>query len=598
MGKRRTTGKGLRTIAASFTVAVPAGARIRDRLRLSERDIEVLTAVGRHLGSHARADLAERIGIGNVAGKDNRRAERKKRLTAVSSSRWAGAMTRTSEDQYQLALRCLHDECASLRRAITTISKRLAVPCGTREGRVRGYADQDERWQKQRRLQVLTGRLARVEDRITMGRPAVTVGGRRLAKLRHTLADADLSEQQWRRQWEARRMFLTADGETGAPFGNYTITVDPGDGSVTIVLPEPLRHMANAPRGRCRLSSAVRFHHRREDWLDRVQANRAVRYDITYHPERDRWYLDASWSADTLAPPSPDQLTASGARLLSVDLNADHLAACVVDACGNPIGQPITIPTALSGPASRRDGRLRQAISELIRLAHRHGCAGFAIENLGFDDARATGRETMGRGRRGKSFRRTVAGIPTARFRERLRGMAYHRGLVVVAVDRAYTSKWGAQHWQRPLQQQTKQNTKQNTATRHHAAAVAIGRRAFGHGIRRRPGVTARHQRMAARRATGQTASRPTAHGTASPPRTAGTPHRGGKTCRDERPARAVPRTQDRSGCTRTQPRHGPRRCSHYRLIRLRTVSAPRVSQKFHDRCFRRQTASLNVSHT
>ncbi|MGP3960521.1 IS200/IS605 family accessory protein TnpB-related protein [Nonomuraea sp. 3N208] len=532
MSGRERAGKGLRTIAAPFTVAAPAGVRIRDRLRLSELDFEVLSAVGRHLGHHARADLAERIRIGDVTIAQNRRAERKKRLTAVSSSRWAGAMTRTSEDQYQLALRCLHDQRAGLRRAIATISKRLAVPCGQRKGRVRGYADQDERWQKQRRLQVLTARLARVQDRIDKGRPAIVAGGRRLAKARHNLTDANLSEQQWRRQWEARRIFLTADGETGAPFGNYTITVDPGDGSVTIVLPQPLRHLANAPRGRYQLAGTVRFHHRREEWLDRVQANRAVRYDITYDPERDRWYLDASWSADTPALPSPDQLAASGARLLSVDLNADHLAACVVDACGNPIGQPITIPTALSGPASRRDGRLRQAIGELIDLAHRHGCAGIAIENLGFADARATGRETMGRGRRGKSFRRTVAGIPTARFRERLRGMAYHRGLVVVAVDPAYTSRWGGQHWQRPLQQQTKQNN-ENTATRHHAAAVAIGRRAFGHGIRRRPGVTARHQRMATRRATGQTAPRPPAHGTASPPRTAGTPPEGGKTCRD-----------------------------------------------------------------
>ncbi|MDP4502147.1 transposase [Nonomuraea turcica] len=531
MGRRQRTGKRLRAIATSFTVAAPAGARIRDRLRLSERDVEVLTAVGRHLGRHARADLAERIRIGDVAIVQNR-AERKKGLTAVSSSRWAGAMTRTSEDQYQLSLRSLHDQRAGLRRAIATISKRLAVPCGKREGRVRGYADQEERWQKQRRLQVLTARLARVEDRIARGRPAIVAGGRQLAKLRHNLTDAELTEQQWRQRWDARRMFLTADGETGAPFGNYTITVDPGDSTVTIVLPEPLRHLANAPRGRYRLAGTVRFHHRRDEWLDRVQANRAVRYDIAYHPERDRWYLDASWSTDAPAVPSPDQLAASGARLLSVDLNGDHLAACVVDGCGNPIGEPITIPTALSGPAAQRDGRLRQAISELIDLAHQHGCTGIAIENLGFDDARATGRETMGRGKRGKSFRRTVAGIPTARFRERLRGMAYHRGLVVVAVDPAYTSRWGAQHWQRPLQQQTKQNAKQNTATRHHGAAVAIGRRAFGHGIRRRPGVTARHQRMAARRATGQTASRPPAHGATSPPRTAGTPTGGGKTCR------------------------------------------------------------------
>ena len=45
----------------------------------------------------------------------------------------------------------------------------------------------------------------------------------------------------------------------------------------------------------------------------------------------------------------------------------------------------------------------------------------------------------MGRGRRGKTFRRAVAGIPAAQFRERVRGMAFAQGLVVVAVDPAYT---------------------------------------------------------------------------------------------------------------------------------------------------------------
>ncbi|MBV9025844.1 MAG: hypothetical protein JO362_19095 [Streptomycetaceae bacterium] len=241
---------------------------------------------------------------------------------------------------------------------------------------------------------------------------------------------------------------------------------------------------------------------------------------------RGRWYLDASWSTQTAELPTPVELAAGGARLLGVDLNADHLAACVLDVHGNPVGQPITIATELTGPASQRDGRLRAAISELIAIAETHGCAGIAIENLCFTDARATGRETMGRGRKGKRFRRTVAGIPTGTFRDRLRGMAYHRGLLVVAVDPAYTSRWGGKYWQKPLEKQLKAIP----ATGHHGAAVAIGRRGLGYRIRRRPGVPRSDQRIAAGRATGQTASLPRPRGTTSPPRTPGTPARGGKT--------------------------------------------------------------------
>ncbi|AWZ10587.1 hypothetical protein DRB96_28075 [Streptomyces sp. ICC1] len=501
--------------------------------------------VGEHLGGYARADLAERVRVGRVPVKDNRRAKRKRELTGVSSSRWAGAITRASEDQYQLSLRCLFDELTSLRRAIAKIGKRLAVPCGRRVGGVRGYPSRSERAQKQCRLQVLTARLAEVERRIDAGHPAVVLGGRRLAKARHHLADAGLTETEWRERWKAQRMFLTADGESGAPYGNYTISVDPADGTVTVVLPEPLRHLANAPRGRYRLAGGVTFNHRREEWLDRADANSSVRYDIVSEPERGRWYLDASWSTPKELLPTPAELAATGTRLLAVDLNADHLAACVIDAHGNAVGEPLTVPTDLTGPASQRDGRLRRAISELIRLAHQYGCAGLAIENLGFADARATGRETMGRGKRGKTFRRTVSGLPTAKFRDRLSGMAHHAGLIVVAVDPAYTSRWGAQHWKQPLQQQSKTTI----VTGHHAASVAIGRRALGHGIRRRPGVTARDQRIVVRRATGQAVLRPRALGTASPPRTTGAPHPGGKTCRDRSDQLALfPVSQDRSG--------------------------------------------------
>jgi hypothetical protein len=442
----------LRVLAAPFTVAAPSGARIRDRLRLEAADEKVLRLVGEHLARHQRADLAERVRLGNVQRKDTQRAERKKKLTVVSSSRWAGAMTRATEDQYQLTMRCLYNERAGLRRAIRKISRRLAAPCGKRSNDgARGYADQNERAQKQRRMHVVKARLTAVEQEIASGRPSIVAGGRRLARMRHNLADAQLTETEWRERWEAERLFLTADGESGAPHGNYTITVEPDAGTVSLVLPEPLRHLANAPRGRYRLSCAVQFSHRREEWLDRVTAHRAVRYDIASDPARGRWYLDASWTVDTVAPPSPDELKASGARLLGVDLNADHLAACVLDPHGNPIGEPITVPFDLTGSASTRDGRLRAAISDLIALARRHGCAGIAIENLDFTDARMTGREALGRGRRGKRVRRTIAGIPTARFRERLRGMAHHSGLVVVAVDPAYTSRWGAQHWTTPL---------------------------------------------------------------------------------------------------------------------------------------------------
>jgi len=241
------------------------------------------------------------------------------------------------------------------------------------------------------------------------------------------------------------------------------------------------------------IAAPVTFTHRGAEWAQRVVGRRAVRYDITFDPAKNRWYLDASWKQDVLtASPSIDELRAG--PVLGVDLNADHLACAVLDESGNPVGDPVTIPVSTAGlAASRRDGRVRAAITALLDTAAHAGCAAVVIENLDFADARATGRDTMGRGKRGKRFRRTVAGIPTAKFRTRLTAMAARRGIAIIGVDPAYTSRWGNQHWVKPLRQQTS-----GPVTGHHGAATAIGRRGLGLRIRRRPAGPRNGQRTVA----------------------------------------------------------------------------------------------------
>ena len=96
----------MRPIAVPFVVAPPSGARVRTRLRLGGADERVLRAVGGHLGRLAGAAVAVRCRLG---GGDDRRADRKRALTAAASSRWAGAITRTSNDQWRRADANLRD---------------------------------------------------------------------------------------------------------------------------------------------------------------------------------------------------------------------------------------------------------------------------------------------------------------------------------------------------------------------------------------------------------------------------------------------------------------------------------------------------------
>ena len=172
--------RGLREIAAPFVAAAPAGARVRARLRVSPADAAVLRAVGSHLGMLAGRDLAARCAQGRLDAKGRAvsRAARKRALTAGASSRWAGAITRTSEDQWQLAERNLRAGAASLRARTRVIQARLAVPAGRRAGRVRGYATPAERHAKAIRLRSLRGRLARADRRLEAGTVPVVRAGR------------------------------------------------------------------------------------------------------------------------------------------------------------------------------------------------------------------------------------------------------------------------------------------------------------------------------------------------------------------------------------------------------------------------------------
>ncbi|MHB2023607.1 MAG: nuclease/transposase family protein [Mycobacteriales bacterium] len=488
-------------MAAPFVVAPPDGARVRTRLMVDVADREVLEALGAHLGRLASLDLARRVKEGSLDAKAKvqSRKARKQALTAASSSRWAGAITRTTEDAYGLARRNLAVEKVSLQARIKKISQRVKVPAGEKKGKVCGYATPEQRWQKQRRLQVLSSRLVEVDEQLESGSLSICRGGKRLAKNRHNLQAAGRSEQQWRSEWESSRGFITADGEADKAWGNETIRWHPSEGWLEIKLPAALAHLANRPHGRWRLSCPLTWVHRADELAAQATSG-ALRYDISYDPSKARWYIDASWKTAATPIASLDQLRRG--PVVAVDLNVAHLAVSVLDCYGNVLGSPITVPLVLDGlPASTRDGRIRAAISQILEIAELNRCGAVVIENLDFAAARSEGREMTGnrpsRGRRGKRFRRHISGLPTAKLRDRLTQMAYNAGVAVIAVDPAYTSKWGAEQWLSPLKAQFPGKP----LTGHHAASVVIGRRGLGQRARRR-GMCARSSPEDGQRAT------------------------------------------------------------------------------------------------
>jgi hypothetical protein len=201
----------LRTIEAPFVVCGPSGVAVRDRLKnLTAADEQVLRLVGAHLGALASGDLKRRCADG--LEHDNQTwAARKRELTVLSSSRWAGAITKASHDQWAPARRCQAAHIADLEAAIATIEHRLSLPVGEKASRKGpgGYRSAQERHAESRRLRVLTDRLQREKADQQAGRVRIVRGGKRLARTRHHLDDDGLTKDKW----QAARWFLAADGD-------------------------------------------------------------------------------------------------------------------------------------------------------------------------------------------------------------------------------------------------------------------------------------------------------------------------------------------------------------------------------------------------
>src|SRR6476469_9954466 len=148
-----------------------------------------------------------------------------------------------------------------------------------------------------------------------------------LAKLRQHLDAVGVTESEWRQKWNCARDRIEAKGSGDEPFGNLTITVTPG-GELSLRLPRPLEHLANAKHGRYVLSGAAVFSYRAEEWLARITGGKSIVYTITRRPGRAGRYLTASWATPCKAisvDDQPDTNVRVRGPIAGVDLNDGHL---------------------------------------------------------------------------------------------------------------------------------------------------------------------------------------------------------------------------------------------------------------------------------
>ena len=332
--------------------AAPAGARVRTRLRVSGAG-RGGAAGGGHAPGVAGAGVTWRRGArkGGWTRRAGRvsRAARKRALTAESSSRWAGAITRTSEDAWQLAGRNLRAERGSLKARVRQIEARLAVPAGGKAGRVRGYATPAERHAKTLRLKALKARLARGGAAAGGGAVPVTRGGKAAAA----------QAAQPRRRRADRGPVAGAMGVgpavphrrrgEGQGLGQRDDPLAPRRGLAGDQAPRPAGAPGEpAPRP---LPAVLpgRFAYRGDEVAAQA-ATGAVRYDISLDPDGA---AGTSTRRGRRRPPRPCRWRSCGGTVVAVDVNAGHLAAWRSTPDGNVAGTPVHDPPG-PGRAARR----------------------------------------------------------------------------------------------------------------------------------------------------------------------------------------------------------------------------------------------------
>ena len=305
---------------------------------------------GSHLGSLAGRDLARRCGQGRLdarAAAQSRR-ERKQKLTGECTSRWAGAITRTSADAWEAAERNLAAEARSLRARTGRIRRRLAVPGRRATGRPRPRVREPGR---------NAGRSSSGCSVSRPGWPRWTPAWTRDA-CRSSGAGGALPRPAT--AWQPPVRTRSAGGIAGGPGGGSSPRT--GRPARTGEIRQSAGTLARAGwRSGCPPRSLTWRTGRTAatGYPPRCRSPTGARRQPPRQPAGRSVTTSAATRARTdgiSTPPGPSRSPGVAALdelrqspVLAVDLNDGHLAAWVLDTSGNPLGEPITAGLDLGG---------------------------------------------------------------------------------------------------------------------------------------------------------------------------------------------------------------------------------------------------------
>jgi IS605 OrfB family transposase len=339
----------------------------------------------------------------------------------------------------------LADRIGEVGEKIAATKRRLADPKPWKPltQRKRARLDQ-ELHQKKRHLQACRDRKAALERELAGAVPRICFGGAGL------LREAQAAGEVWR--WHAKRsgriLLVGSKDETA---GNQSCQWD----GERLVLKLP-----GSGRGERAVIAGVRFRYGQDELLAALARGGAITW-LLFRDEAGAWQGRA-----TIDEPPAELVTDLRVGALAVDLNEDHLAVTLVDRLGNSIGRetlPFPVAGTEEGVAAAMIGEAVAQICAWAKALH----FGVACEDLDFGRKRAALKAV------GRRHARRLSGFAYARFFQLLAARCARDGVDLCKVNPAFTSVIGGTKYAR-----------WRGFSRHHAAALVIGRRALGFGER------------------------------------------------------------------------------------------------------------------
>ncbi len=331
-------------------------------------------------------------------------------------------------------------------RARTVLAK---IPRGT-----------DKHHQKHRRLAILEQRLAALRADDAVGRVRLCFGSRTLFRRQFALAEGGYaSHDDWRREWRAARsnqFFVLGSKDETAGCQGCVATVEP-DGSMTLRLRLP---NALAGSGRYGVIRGLRFAYGHDAVVAAIGRNLSADTRsweaLSWRFVRDR----KGWRVLATVSVSPgERISVEGIGVVSVDLNEDHLAVTDLDRSGNPLASFRVLCATRGKTHHQAIAIVGNAVAQVVTYAClRHTT--LVAETLDFEAKKAAVEQ------RGARYARMVSAFAYATFHTILQARCYDAGIALRRVNPAYTSVIGAHKF-----------ADRYGLSRHHAAALAIGRR-------------------------------------------------------------------------------------------------------------------------